>query len=95
MDDEFENDRPIRRAAIITGAVTAAYFVARVHTKLERRRKIRKIQEWKTENLAVMENVRKRLMDLAHDPATTSDQYFAAMQDEKAFLNMMLNRPMY
>ena len=95
MDEEFENDRHIRRAAIITAAVAAAYFVAKIRNKLERRRKLRKIQEWKTENLAVLEVVRKRLMDLSHDPSTTSDQYFAVMQDEKAFLNMMLNRPMY
>ena len=95
MDEEFENDQPIRRAAIIAAAVVGVYYVAKIRNTLERRRKLRKIQEWKAENLAVLEVVRKRLQDLAHHPDTTAAMYMSAMKDEKEFLNIMLNRPMY
>ncbi len=93
--DENERDLPKQAAAAIGIAVVAVFVVNQVTARLDRRRKLKKIQDWKSENLACVEVARQRLMDLAHTPDTTSAIYMAAMRDEKAFLNIMFNRPMY
>jgi hypothetical protein len=93
--DENERDLTKHATAAIAIAVVSVMVVSRVNASAERRRKLKKIQDWKSENLACVEVVRQRLMNLAHTPATTSAIYMAAMRDEKEFLTIMFNRPMY
>ncbi len=93
--DENERDLPKQAAAAIGIAVVAVFVVNQVTAKRDHRRKLKKIKDWQSENLACVEVVRQRMMDLAHTPTTTSAIYMAAMRDEKEFLTIMFNRPMY
>ncbi len=93
--DENERDLTKHVSAAIGIAFVSVLVVNHVSARLDRRRKLKKIQDWKSENLACIEVVRQRLVDLAHTPDTTSAMYLAAMRDEKEFLNIMFNRPMY
>jgi len=91
--DENERDLTKHVPAAIGIAIVGVMVVNQVTARRDRRRKLKKIQDWKSENLACVEVARQRLMDLAHTPDTTSAIYFAAMRDETAFLNIMFNRP--
>lgn len=66
-----------------------------VNVLLVERKKRRKIEEWKLENLACIENSRHRLVSIASVPDFDMREFASAMAEEQVFLDIVRRQPKY
>jgi hypothetical protein len=95
MNKWNELDSTTKAIYAIEVAVSAAYLA--VYLKVTKRERIRrrKIREWKRMNKSAIEATRARLRKMADDPACTANDIIEAYREEKKFLDIIQNQPMY
>lgn len=82
-------------AATTALAICGVGFLGYLMVARKERKKRAKIEEWKLENLACIENSRERLMGLIESPNFNVREVFDAMQEESRFLEIVRNQPKY
>jgi len=88
-----------QKALALLGAIAAVGVVGSglnyVHVAHTERKKRAKIEEWRLENLACIENSRERLVKIAWDRNRNSEDFWTALKEEDRFLNIVRNQPKY
>ncbi len=83
-------------AAIGAGAVIAVGMTLNfVHIVRIEKKKRAKIEEWKLENLACIQNSHDRLMNMIESDDYNTDDFFTAVAEESQFLKMVRDQPKY
>lgn len=83
---------------VIAGVVfiAAAWFAGKDYNKTLRTERLKRngIVSWEHEGIACIKNSEKRLLKIVNSPGPLSwDEFNAAMDEENAFLNIVINQP--
>lgn len=94
MTDEKTNEEK-KRDALIAGGIFAILVGLWYAKTAPKRRKLKKIREWKLMNFKAIENAAERLRYIHNDPDVTHEEFAQAVKDEKSFLNIVRNQPKF
>ncbi len=92
---DTKSDEDKKRDALIAGGVVALILGLIYAKGIPKRKKLKKIREWKLMNFKAIENAAERLRYIHNDPDVTHEEFAQAVADEKSFLNIVRNQPKY
>lgn len=89
-----KNDRTTVTIVAISLLPTVLPLIDYMRIRRIERKKRQAIEHWKHENLACIENSRDRILNMINEGATM-EEVWAAIDEERQFLNIVRDQPMY
>lgn len=81
--------------AIAAGLFSVASFIDAARTIRAEQKKREKIRAWRDERLACISNSKARLYAVANEEPFSAEKFWHAYAEEKQFMEIIMNEPMY